>query len=286
VPDRDISLMLNADEEGGDANGAHWLATQHKDLIDAEYAINEGGQGALVNGKPVANAIQAAEKVVANFTLAATNVGGHSSAPRPDNAIYELAQALLKLANFQFPVVLNEVTRAYFTQAATAEPRPELAAAMRAIVANPNDPQASALLSRDPFVGSMLHTTCVATRLAGGHAYNALPQSATANVNCRMEPTSTYEYVKATVERVIGDTGVRVTFLGGATPSGLVGAPPSVVPPDLLGAITAITKKMWGDIAVVPEMTTGATDGRFLRAVGIPTFGVSGIFAEGGENNM
>jgi acetylornithine deacetylase/succinyl-diaminopimelate desuccinylase-like protein len=286
VPDRDIILMLNADEEGGDANGARWIATQHKDLIDAEYAINEGGQGALVNGKPVLNAIQAAEKVVANFTLTATNVGGHSSAPRPDNAIYELAQALLKLANFQFPVVLNDVTKAYFAASATAEPRPELAAAMREIVADPNDAKASAVLSRDPFVASMLHTTCVATRLAGGHAYNALPQSATANVNCRMEPTSTYEYVKATLEHVIGDTGVRVTFLGGATPSGLVGAPPSVVPPELLAAITAITKKMWGDILVVPEMTTGATDGRFLRAAGIPTFGVSGIFAEGGENNM
>jgi acetylornithine deacetylase/succinyl-diaminopimelate desuccinylase-like protein len=286
VPDRDIILMLNADEEGGDANGVHWLATQHKDLIDAEYAINEGGQGALVNGKPVANAIQAAEKVPVNFTLTAVNVGGHSSAPRPDNAIYQLAQALMKLANFQFPVVLNDVTRPYFATAATAEPRAEIAAAMRAIVADPTDAKANAVLSKDPFVGSMLRTTCVATRLAGGHAYNALPQSATANVNCRVEPTSTYENVKSTLERVIGDSGVKVTFLGGATATGLVGAPPSVLPPDLLAAITAITKKMWGDIAVVPEMTTGATDGRFLRAVGIPTFGVSGIFVEGGENNM
>jgi acetylornithine deacetylase/succinyl-diaminopimelate desuccinylase-like protein len=286
VPDRDIILMLNADEEGGDANGAHWIATQHKDLIDAEYAINEGGGGALVNGKPVANAVQAAEKVPVNFTLTATNVGGHSSAPRPDNAIYELAQALLKLANFQFPVVLNQVNRAYFEAAAGAEPRPERAAAMRAIVVDPTDAKANALLSTDPFVGSMLRTTCVATRLAGGHAYNALPQSATANVNCRVEPTSTYEYVKSTLERVIGDTGVKVTFLGTTTPSGLVGAPPSVLPPDLLAAITAITKKMFGDIKVVPEMTTGATDGRFLRGVGIPTFGVSGIMVEGGENNM
>ena len=135
-------------------------------------------------------------------------------------------------------------------------------------------------------MGSVLRTTCVATRLAGGHAYNALPQSATANVNCRVEPTSTYEYVKATLERVVGDTGVKVTFLGGAAPSGLVGAPPSAVPPELLGAITTITKKMWGNIPVVPEMSTGATDGKYLRAVGIPTFGVSGIFAEGEENNM
>jgi acetylornithine deacetylase/succinyl-diaminopimelate desuccinylase-like protein len=286
VPDRDIILMLNADEEGGDANGAHWMATQHKDLIDAEYALNEGGGGGLVNGMPVGNSIQAAEKVSVNFTFTATNTGGHSSMPRPDNAIYELSQALLKVANFKFPVVLNGVTRAYFTAAATAEPRPEMAAAMRAIVANPNDPQASAVLSKEPFMGSVLRTTCVATRLAGGHAYNALPQSATANVNCRAEPTSTYEYVKSTLERVVGDTGIKITFLGGATPSGLVGAPPSAVPPELLGAITTITKKMWGNIPVVPEMSTGATDGKYLRAVGIPTFGVSGIFAEGEENNM
>jgi acetylornithine deacetylase/succinyl-diaminopimelate desuccinylase-like protein len=286
VPDRDIILMLTADEEGGDANGAHWLATQHRELIDAEYAINEGGQGALVNGTPVSNAVQAAEKVVLNFTLSTTNVGGHSSVPRADNAINELAQALVKLANFQFPVVLNDVTMAYFTASSKAEPRPELAAAMRQIVADPTDAAALAVVTKDPFLASMLHTTCVATRLAAGHAYNALPQSATANVNCRVEPTSTYEYVKSTLERVIDDSGVRVTFLGGAALSGPVGAPPSVLPPDLLAAITAITKKMFGDIPVVPEMTTGATDGRFLRAAGIPTFGVSGIFVEGGENNM
>ena len=285
VPDRDIILMLNADEEGGDSNGARWIATQHKDLIDAEYAINEGGGGGLVNGKPVGNGIQAAEKVSVNFTFTATNTGGHSSLPRPDNAIYELAQALLKVASFQFPVVLNEVTKAYFTQAATAEPRPEIAAAMKAIVANPNDAKANAVLSRDAHFSSILRTTCVATRLAGGHAYNALPQSATANVNCRAEPTTTYESVKSTLERVVGDTGVKLTFLG-EMPSGLVGAPPSAVPADLLAAITTITKKMWGNIPVVPEMSTGATDGKYLRAVGIPTFGVSGIFAEGGENNM
>ena len=285
VPDRDIILMLNADEEGGDSNGARWIATQHKDLIDAEYAINEGGGGGLVNGKPVGNGIQAAEKVSVNFTFTATNTGGHSSLPRPDNAIYELAQALLKVASFQFPVVLNEVTKAYFTQAATAEPRPEIAAAMKAIVANPNDAKANAVLSKDAHFSSILRTTCVATRLAGGHAYNALPQTATANVNCRAEPTTTYEYVKSTLERVVGDTGVKLTFLG-QTPSGLVGAPPSAVPADLLAAITTITKKMWGNIPVVPEMSTGATDGKYLRAVGIPTFGVSGIFAEGGENNM
>ena len=285
VPDRDIILMLNADEEGGNANGARWIANEHKELIDAEYALNEGGGGALVNGKPIAHGVQAAEKVSVNFTLTATNTGGHSSMPRPDNAIYELSAALLKIANFQFPVVLNEVTKPYFTQSALVEPRPQLAAAMRAIVADQNDAKANATLSADAGISSLMRTSCVATRLFGGHAYNALPQLATANVNCRVEPTSTYEYVKSTLERVIGDTGVKVTALGQA-PTGPLGAPPSAIPPDLLATITTITKKLWGNIPVIPTMVTGATDGKYLRAAGIPTFGVSGIFAEGQENNM
>jgi acetylornithine deacetylase/succinyl-diaminopimelate desuccinylase-like protein len=160
-----------------------------------------------------------------------------------------------------------------------------MAAAMKAIVANPKDAKASATLSKDPRLASILRTTCVATRLAGGHAYNALPQTATANVNCRAEPTATYEAVKSTLERVVGDTGVKITFLGAAQ-SGPLGAPPSAVNPELLAAVTSITRKMWGNIPVIPFMVTGATDGKYLRAVGIPTFGVSGIFAEGGENNM
>ncbi|HEY5439829.1 MAG TPA: M20/M25/M40 family metallo-hydrolase [Gemmatimonadaceae bacterium] len=285
VPDRDIILALTADEEGGAANGAHWLAKEHKDLIDAEYAINEGGDGALVNGKPVTNAVQAAEKVSVNFTLTALNTGGHSSMPRPDNAIYELSKALVKISGFEFPVVLNPVTTAFLTQASKAQPKPEIAAAMRAIVANTKDAKANAVLAKDAFYHSILRTTCVATRLAGGHAYNALPQTATANVNCRVEPTSTYEYVKSTLERVIGDTGVKLTMMGPAE-TGVVGAPPSAVPAEFLGAISAVTKKMWGNIPVVPVMSTGATDGKYLREVGIPTFGVSGLFYEGEERNM
>ncbi|MEP6764671.1 MAG: M20/M25/M40 family metallo-hydrolase [Gemmatimonadaceae bacterium] len=285
IPDRDIILMLNADEEGGNANGAHWIAAEHKDLIDAEYAINEGGDGSLVNAKPIANGVQGAEKVSVNFTFTAANTGGHSSMPRPDNAIYQLSTALLKVSAFEFPVVLNPVTTAYFTQSALVQPNPEIAGAMKAIVKNPMDSKANAVLAKDPFNHSVLRTTCVATRLAGGHAYNALPQSATANVNCRVEPTSTYEYVKSTLEKVVGDTGVKISFMG-AKPTGLVGAPPSAVPPELLGAITTVTKKMWGNIPVVPVMSTGATDGKYLRAVGIPTFGVSGLMYEGEERNM
>jgi acetylornithine deacetylase/succinyl-diaminopimelate desuccinylase-like protein len=284
VPDRDIIMALTADEEGGGSNGARMLATQHKDLIDAEYAINEGGDGALVNGKPVMNGVMAAEKVSVNFTFTALNSGGHSSMPRPDNAIYELSKALLKVSEFEFPVVLNPVTTAYLTESAKAQPNAEFAAAERAIVRNPTDAKANAILSKDSFVHSVLRTTCVATRLAGGHANNALPQTATANVNCRVEPTSTYEYVKSTLEHVVGDTGVKITMGGRAT--GVVGAPPSAVPPEFLAAVTAVTRKMWGDIPVVPQMSTGATDGKSMRAVGIPTFGVSGLMYEGEERNM
>ena len=284
VPDRDIIMALTADEEGGGANGARTLATQHKDWIDAAYAINEGGDGALVNAKPVTNGLMAAEKVSANFTFTALNSGGHSSMPRPDNAIYELSKALLKVSEFEFPVVLNPVTTAYLAQSAKAQPDAEFAAAERAIVKNPTDPKANAILAKDAFVHSVLRTTCVATRLAGGHANNALPQTATANVNCRVEPTSTYEYVLATLQRVVGDTGVKITMQGRGT--GVVGAPPSAVPADFLDAVTSVTKKMWGDIPVVPQMSTGATDGRYMREVGIPTFGVSGLMYEGEERNM
>ena len=285
VPDRDIILALTADEEGGGSNGAHWLATEHKDLIDAEYAINEGGDGALVNGKPVTNAVMAAEKVSVNFTFTALNSGGHSSMPRPDNAIYALSKALLKVSEFEFPVVLNPVTTAYLTQSAKAMPDSVVANAMNAIVANPKDSKANAVLAKNSFVHSILRTTCVATRLAGGHANNALPQTATSNVNCRVEPTSSYEYVLATLQRVVGDTGVKITMQGRGL-TGVVGAPPSAVPAEFLTAVTTITKKMWGDIPVVPQMSTGATDGKYLREVGIPTFGVSGLFYEGEERNM
>jgi acetylornithine deacetylase/succinyl-diaminopimelate desuccinylase-like protein len=187
LPDRDIILALTADEEGGGSNGVRWLLTNHKDLIDAAYALNEGGGGALRDGKPFINSVGAAEKVSANFTVSTANRGGHSSVPRDDNAIYQLAMALTRIGTFQFPVMLNEVTKAYFTKTAAIE-TPEMGAAMRAIVANQNDAAASATISRDPRYRSMLRTTCVATMLNGGHARNALPQTATANVNCRMAP--------------------------------------------------------------------------------------------------
>ena len=285
-PDRDIILALTADEEGGDANGAEWLVKTHRPLIDAAYALNEGGGGTLQGKgndvKPLFHSIQAAEKVYTDFTLTATNPGGHSSVPRPDNAIYELADALARLARFTFPVELNPTSRAFFEQTAKVE-QPPIAAAMRAIAANPRDTAAAASLSRDPRYASMLRTTCVATRLAGGHAYNALPQTATANVNCRMAPTSSVDAVRATLTRVIADTGIKITFTTGQRPDFPTSVPP--IEPAVLAATTELTKKMWGDIPVVPTMSTGATDGHYLRAAGIPTYGVSGLFSLPGESN-
>jgi acetylornithine deacetylase/succinyl-diaminopimelate desuccinylase-like protein len=283
VPDRDLVLALTADEEGGDANGVEWLLAEHRPLVDAAYAINEGGGGTLDDDKPVLHSIQAAEKVPVNFTLTTTNPGGHSSVPRPDNAIYALADGLARLGRYTFPVALNAVTREFFTRTAAVETRPEMAAAMRAIVANPSDSAAAATLSRDPRYASMLRTTCVATRLAGGHAYNALPQSATANVNCRIVPTSDAAEVEAALARIVADTAIEVTYTIPLTEK--FGAAPSPVEPELLSAVTALTTRMWGGIPVIPTMSTGATDGRFLRAAGIPTYGVSGIFSEPGETN-
>ena len=284
VPDRDLILALTADEENGDANGVEYLIANHRDLIDAAYAINEGGGGVIEGGRPVLHAVQAAEKVYTDFTVTATNPGGHSSVPRPDNAIYQLAEALGRVAKLQFPVVLNEITRPFFARTALVEPRAEMAAAMRAIVANPADAAAAATLSKDARYASMLRTSCVATRLAGGHAYNALPQTATANVNCRIVPTSTAEETRDALARAIADTGIHITF---TNPNGAgrerFGTAPAPIAPDLLAATTALTQRMWGDIPVIPTMSTGATDGRFLRGAGIPTYGVSGIFSAPGE---
>jgi acetylornithine deacetylase/succinyl-diaminopimelate desuccinylase-like protein len=275
VPDRDIILALTADEEGGGSNGVRWLLANHRELIDAAYALNEGGGGALRDGKPFINSVGAAEKVSANFTISTANRGGHSSVPRDDNAIYQLAQALTHVAAHQFPVMLNEVTKAYFSRTAAIE-TPEMGSAMRAIVANPNDAKASATLSRDPRYRSMLRTTCVATMLSGGHARNALPQSATANVNCRMAPGHDPADVRAGLIAAIGDTGVAVSK-GPA----MEHAAPSPLSPEVMGPIEKVTRDVFGpNVAVIPTMGTGATDSKYLRAVGIAGYGVSGLFGD------
>ena len=279
VPDRDIILALTADEEGGGANGVRWLLANHKDLIDAAYALNEGGGGALRDGKPFINSVGAAEKVSANFVVSTANRGGHSSVPRDDNAIYELAEALTRVAKHQFPVMLNEVTKAFFTRTANIE-TPEMGAAMRAIVANQNDAAASATVSRDPRYRSMLRTTCVATMLSGGHARNALPQKATANVNCRMAPGHDPADVRDGLIKAIGDTGVSVSR-GPA----MEHASPSPLTPEVMGPIEKLTRDVFGpNVAVIPIMGTGATDSKYLRAAGIPGYGVSGLFSDPTDN--
>ena len=285
-PTRDIILALTADEESGDANGAEWLVKEHRNLIEAAFALNEGGGGTLagygMDVHPLFQAVQAAEKVYVDFTLTARNPGGHSSVPRPDNAIYELADALGRLARFSFPVGLNPTTRGFLEQTSSVE-KPEIAAAMRAIVANPSDSAAAATLSRDPRYNSMLRTTCVATRLSGGHAYNALPQTASANVNCRMVPTTTLDEVRATLASVVADTGITITYTQPTLPRFPASTP--AIDPALLSATTGITHAMWGDIPIIPTMSTGATDSHWLREAGIPSYGISGLFSLPNETN-
>jgi acetylornithine deacetylase/succinyl-diaminopimelate desuccinylase-like protein len=275
VPDRDIILALTADEEGGGSNGVRWLLANHRDRIDAAYALNEGGGGSLRDGKPFINSVGAAEKVSTHFQVTTTNRGGHSSVPRDDNAIYELSQALVNIGKYQFPVMLNEVTRAFFTATAKIE-KPEMAAAMRAIVANPNDAKAAATISTDPRYRSMLRTTCVATMLAGGHARNALPQKATANVNCRMAPGHDPADVRAALLKAANDTGVQIS----RAPV-MERASPSPLSAEVMQPIEKVTREVFGpDVLVVPTMGTGATDSKYLRAAGIPGYGVSGLMGD------
>ena len=227
VPDRDIIVALTADEESGAFNGADWLVKNHQNLVDAGIVINEGGGGVLRDGKPLFNTIQLAQKITTNFTLQVTNRGGHSSVPRTDNAITSLADALSKVGRYEFPVMLSDVTRAFFTQTAPLE-TPAMGKAMRALVANPADKAAAAVVASDVKYGSMLRTTCVATRLSGGHATNALPQLAEANINCRIYPTDTPEAVRSALSRAIGDTTVKVLIKSQRPPS-----PPATMMPEI-----------------------------------------------------
>ncbi len=277
VPDRDLILILTADEESGDQNGVNWLVQNHRNLIDAAFALNEGGGGTIKNGKRLSNDVQASEKVFQSFRLEATNRGGHSSLPRKDNAIYQLAAALTRIAAFDFPVKLNEVTRAFFQRTAQLE-APEIGAAMRGVLQDPPSPAAVTRLSAIPGYNARLRTTCVATLLEGGHAENALPQRARATVNCRILPGEPPEEVLATLRRVVADSGVSVTPLAPAKPS-----PPSPLTPELLRAIEATTQEMWPGVPVVPTMSTGATDGLYLRGAGIPVYGVSGVFGDAND---
>jgi acetylornithine deacetylase/succinyl-diaminopimelate desuccinylase-like protein len=279
-PDRDLILALTADEEGGSFNGAEWLVKNHKDLIDAELALNEGGSGQMKNGKYLINQVQASEKVYQDFRFEVKNAGGHSSRPVRDNAIYHLANALGKLQAFDFPVNMNEVTRTYFDRMATFEKDPAIAAAMKAVAApSPSRQAITTLAQNSAYYNALMRTTCVATMLEGGHATNALPQLARANVNCRILPGEAPSAIKRRLEEVIADPSVMVSFVDEAKPS-----KPSALTPTIMGPLESITKTMFPGVIVVPTMSTGATDGLYLRNGEIPTYGIEGIFYETDDN--
>jgi acetylornithine deacetylase/succinyl-diaminopimelate desuccinylase-like protein len=281
-PDRDLILVLTADEEGGTFNGVDWLIKNHRGLIDAELAINEGGSGQMKNGKYLINEVQASEKVYQDFRLEVKNPGGHSSRPVKDNAISHLSAGLARLGAFDFPVNMNEVTRSYFEKMAGFQTEPALAADMRAVARPAPDRQAVARLAEaSPYYNALMRTTCVATRLDGGHANNALPQTAGANVNCRILPGEAPAAIKQTLIDVIADPKIAVTFVDEARPSA-----PSPLTPDVMRPIESITNALWPGVVVVPVMGTGATDGLYLRNAGIPTYGVEGVFGEIDDNRM
>lgn len=277
-PRRGIKVALTCGEEGGgQVNGARWLAENRRDLIDAAFALNEGAGGALdaAGGKPFVHNIQAGEKTSVGYRLEVTNPGGHSSRPVPDNAIYHLVRAVDRISQYEFPVQLNDTTRAYFTRMAKVQGG-EIGAAMTAIVANPEDKAAYATLSKDPNLHAILGTTCVATRLDAGHANNALPQRATALINCRIFPGVSRDEVRQTLVKLAADPAVSVTTPGDGRSEAVVGPPPLTA--NVLGPIEKVSAQMWPGVPVVPILQAGGTDAPPLIAVGIPTYGVSGIF--------
>jgi len=273
VPDRDIIVALTADEEGGGPySGIQWLLKNHRDLIDAEYALNEGGYGEISHGKKIANDIQAGEKFMVSFRFEVHNKGGHSSLPIPDNAIYHLAGALTRLADYGFPLKTNDATNAYFHQMDRIETGPA-GLALEGFDGSKTSLQRAAAAS--PTWNSMLRTTCVATQLEGGHALNALPQLAAANINCRVLPEDSVEYVRQTLTRIVADPQVSITILGEVHQ-----APGSPLRPELMSAMTTTTQREWPGVPVVPIMVPYATDGAYLRAAGIPTYGIQGFFMD------
>ncbi|HXE36723.1 MAG TPA: M20/M25/M40 family metallo-hydrolase [Verrucomicrobiae bacterium] len=273
-PDRDIIVALTADEEGGGPyNGVDWLLKNHRELIESELALNEGGWGEESKGKKISNDLQVSEKYVLNFRFEVRNKGGHSSMPVHDNAIYHLAGALSRLSDFGFPLKTNEVTAAYFEQMAKIETSPikdDLAKA-----ASGSQEAMEKVAAASPAWNSTLRTTCVATMLEGGHAINALPQLAAATVNCRVLPEDSPDYVLSALQKVVADDQVSVKPLSDFSKAGA-----SPLRPDLLKAVSDITAEMWPGVPTVPIMVMGATDGRYLRAQGIPCYGIQGFFMD------
>ena len=273
-PDRDIIVALTADEEGGGPyNGVEWLLKNKRELIDAEFCLNEGGWGEMAGGRKISNDVQVSEKYVVNFRFEVRNKGGHSSMPVPDNAIYHLAGALERLGKFGFPLKTNDVTRAYFEQMANIVEGPVKNDLARIAQGSQDAMQQVALAS--PAWNATLRTTCVATQLEGGHAMNALPQLAAATVNCRVLPEDSVEYVRSTLRQIVADDQVNIKGSGEVSKG-----PASPMRPDVFKAVSRITDTLWPGVPTIPTMIMGATDGLYLRAAGIPTYGMQGFFMD------
>jgi acetylornithine deacetylase/succinyl-diaminopimelate desuccinylase-like protein len=275
-PERDIIVALTEDEEGGNANGIEWLLANHRELINAGYCINpDGGGGNIRNGREIIMTIQTSEKVYADFTLETHNKGGHSSLPVKDNAIYRMADALMRISAYDFPLDLNETSRMFFERSAQIESG-QVNADMLAVSALPLDTAAADRLAKSsPQYNSEMRTTCVATMISGGHANNALPQTVSVNVNCRLLPDENVQRVASVLKNIINDPQIELISTYAGKPG-----PISPLRKDVLDAVDNITASMWPGVVVTPVMGTGATDGKFLRSAGIPVYGVSGMFGD------
>jgi len=272
--ERDVILALTADEENGPDNGVRWLLVHERRLVDAELALTEGGAGELRGGRRLAVEIQPAEKSYLTFVIEAKNKGGHSSLPEADNAIVHVAEAAARIHRHTFPLEVGPVARAYFQRMADVEGG-ALGADMRAVAASPPDAAAAARLSKTAFYNARLRTTCVPTMMEGGHAENALPQRARVTINCRVLPGHTAEEVGRELASVITDPAVELSQIRSMEES-----PPSTLSPDLLATVERAAAAVWPGTPVVPILMTGASDGRILRAGGIPTYGLTGLFVD------
>ena len=287
-PDRYIILALTADEEGGKSNGVDWLLKNHRDLIDAEFVLNSDGGGVYTrDGKPVIVTVDATEKLYADFQLSVTNPGGHSSLPVPNNAIYHLTDALARLERYKFPFELNDITRAFFERTAPSE-NPQTNSDMKAILKDPPSAAAIARLSENPLYNATMRTTCVATRLDAGHANNALPQMARAIVNCRVLPQHTREEARLDLIKVLADPAIAVRYVADTgeisdTAPGRHDSPPVTLRPEVMKPLEQIAASMWPGAPVIPTMATGASDGVYTNASGLPTYGISGIAIDFGD---
>jgi acetylornithine deacetylase/succinyl-diaminopimelate desuccinylase-like protein len=278
VPQRTLILALTAGEEGGGGyNGMDWLLKNHRDLIEAAFALNvDAGDPVIKNGKPLLRSLETSEKIYQSFALEVTDKGGHSSLPTPYNAIARLADAIGRVSRFTFPVRLTETTQLFFERSASLDTG-QIASDMRAIAKDPHDSASAARLSRSPLYNAELRTTCVPTMIEGGHAPNALPQRARAVVNCRIIPSETPAQIKTTLVHAVNDDSVRVTGIN----EGSAAVPiPSPLTSEIVQPVENVTRRLWPGVPVIPVMDTGASDGAYLRAAGIPTYGVSGVFLD------